>query len=125
VSRAFKTRSFNRWLRKSGLSDEALRRAMEEMERGLVDADRGGHVVKKRVALRGRGKRGSTRTLIGTNFKGRWFFLFEKNEHDNIDDKELSALQATAKNLLALKDVQIKTAIADGALLEIRHGKQT
>jgi hypothetical protein len=125
VSRAFKTRSFNRWLRKSSLSDEALRRAMEEMERGLVDADRGGHVVKKRVALRGRGKRGSTRTLIGTNFKGRWFFLFEKNEHDNIDDKELSALQATAKNLLALKDVQIKTAIADGALLEIRHGKQT
>jgi hypothetical protein len=84
-------------------------------------------VVKKRVALRGRGKRGSTRTLVGTNFKDRWFFPygFEKNERDNIEDKELSALQATAKNLLALKDVQIKTAIADGALLEIRHGKQT
>lgn len=97
------------------------------MERGLVDADRGGHVVKKRVALRGRGKRGSTRTLVGTNFKDRWFFPygFEKNERDNIEDKELSALQAIAKNLLALKDVQIKAAIADGALLEIRHGKQT
>jgi len=127
MSRAFKTRSFNRWLRKSGLSDEALRQATQEMGRGLIDADLGGHVVKKRVALPGRGKRGSTRTLVGTNFKDRWFFLygFEKNERDNIDDKELSALQDIAKNLLALKDVQIKAAIADGVLLEIRHGNET
>lgn len=84
-------------------------------------------MVKKRVALPGRGKRGSTRTLVGTNFKDRWFFLygFEKNERDNIDDKELSALQDIAKNLLALKDVQIKAAIADGVLPETRHGNET
>jgi hypothetical protein len=98
-----------------------------EMERGLIDADLGGHVVKKRVALPGRGKRGSTRTLVGTNFKDRWFFLygFEKNERDNIDDSELSALQGVAKGLLALKDAQIKAAIEDGALLEINHGNET
>lgn len=127
MSRAFKTRSFNRWLRKSGLSDGALRDAVEEMERGLIDADLGGHVIKKRIAVPGRGKRGSTRTLIGTNFKDRWFFLygFEKNERDNIDDREVSALQGIAKNLLALKDAQIKAAIEDGALLEISHGTQT
>lgn len=76
MSRIFKTRSFNRWLRKSGLSDEVLHQAVEEMERGLIDADLGGHVIKKRIALPGRGKRGSTRTLIGTNFKDRWFFLY-------------------------------------------------
>ena len=28
------------------------------MERGLIDADLGGHVVKKRVAIGGRGKSG-------------------------------------------------------------------
>jgi len=127
MSRAFKTRSFDRWLRKSGLSDEALRKAVQEMERGLINADLGGHVIKKRIALPGRGKRSSTRTLIGTNFKDRWFFLygFEKNERDNIDERELSALQGIAKNLLALKDAQITSAIEDGALSEISHGNQT
>lgn len=127
MHQVFKTRSFDRWPRKSGLSDATLLEAVGEMERGLIDADLGGHVIKKRVALPGRGKRGSVRTLVGTNFKGRWFFLygFEKNDRDNINDKELAALQSTARDLLALKDTQIKTAIRDGALLEIKHDDQT
>lgn len=50
------------------------------MERGLIDADLGGGVYKKRIALPGRGKRGITRTLIATNRANRWIFLtgFEK-----------------------------------------------
>jgi hypothetical protein len=36
----------------------------------------------------------------------------------------LSALQGIAKNLLALKETQIKAAIVDGALLEISNGNQ-
>lgn len=97
------------------------------MERGLIDADLGGHVVKKRVALPGRGKRGSTRTLVGTNFRDRWFFLygFEKKERGNIDDRELGALQGIARVLLALDNRQIHVAIDDGTLLEISHGNET
>lgn len=74
-------------MRKTELSDEALCKAVSEMEQGLIDADLGGHVVKKRVAVPGRGKSGGARTLVGTNFGNRWFFLFgfEKNERDNID----------------------------------------
>ncbi len=56
-------------------------KAVSEMERGLVDADLGGGVVKKRVALPGRGKRGGARTLVATNRGDRWFFVygFEKS----------------------------------------------
>lgn len=127
MGRIFKTRTFQRWFRKSGLSDAALAEAVAEMERGLVDADLGGCVVKKRVALPGRGKRGSTRTLVGTKFKDRWFFLygFEKNERSNVDGRELAALQAIARDLLALADSQIEAAIRDGALLETGHGNET
>lgn len=127
MSRAFKTRTFRRWLRKSGLSDADLAVAVAEMERGLIDADLGGHVVKKRVALPGRGKRGSTRTIVGTNFRDRWFFLygFEKNERSTIDERELGSLQGVASGLLALDDKQIEVAIRDGTLLEISHGNQT
>lgn len=67
-------------MQKIGLSDELLLNAVDEMERGLIDADLGGGVVKKRVALPNRGKSGSTRTLIATNKNDRWFFMlgFEK-----------------------------------------------
>jgi hypothetical protein len=92
VRRVFETRTFARWSRKAGLSDSALRTAVEEMAAGLVDADLGGRVYKKRVPLPGKGKSGGTRTLIGTDLGDRWFFLFgfEKSERDNIDARELA-----------------------------------
>ena len=85
--RIFKTRYFERWMQKSGLSDDALLNAVAEMERGLIDADLGGGIFKKRIALPNRGKSGSVRTLIATNKNDRWFFVlgFEKNQRDNIN----------------------------------------
>ena len=67
-----KTRYFAKWMSKTELNDSALCKAVSEMERGLIDADLGGGVVKKRVALPGRGKSGSTRTLLATNKADRW-----------------------------------------------------
>jgi hypothetical protein len=117
------TRYFSRWLRKTDLSIEALCDAVEEMARGLIDAKLGGGIMKKRVALPGRGKRGGTRTLVATNNIDRWFFVFgfEKNDRDNISAKELSALKALALDLLRLSDRQIEAAIAAKTLEEICH----
>ena len=58
MRRVFKTRQFAKWMRKTDLTDDALCLAVSEMVSGLVDADLGGDVLKKRVALPGRGKRG-------------------------------------------------------------------
>ena len=82
MRRVFRTRTFTRWMRKAGLTDDALCDAVSEMAQGLVDADLGGHVVKKRVALPGQGKRGGARTIVATKMADRWFFLygFGKNE---------------------------------------------
>ena len=83
--------------------DSALCSAVEEMRQGLIDADLGGSVVKKRVGLAGRGKRGGARTLVATNQGNRWFFVygFEKNDRANISDDELEGLQEIAEQLLA------------------------
>lgn len=126
MRRVFKTKAFARWSRKAGLEDEVLCRAVEEMEQGLIDADLGGNVVKKRVPLPGRGKSGSTRTLIGTNKGSRWFFLhgFEKNERDNIDDAELKALREYAKDLLALTAKRMRAMIDAKDILEICHDQK-
>jgi hypothetical protein len=116
-----KTRHFQRWTKKAGLSDAALCSAVSEMIRGLIDADLGGGVFKKRIALPGQGKSGSTRTLLATNRNDRWIFVFgfEKNERANISAKELEALKMLAGDLLALSSVQIQAAIDSGDLLEV------
>ena len=93
------------------------------MEQGLIDANLGGGIMKKRVALPGRGKRGSARTLVATNHANRWFFVFgfEKNDRDNISAKELSALKALAADLLQLDLTQLAAAVAAKTLQEICH----
>ena len=127
MTRIFKTRYFQRWMRKTELTDAALRQAVQEMAGGLIDADLGGGVVKKRVGLAGRGKRGGARTLVATNRGDRWFFLFgfEKNERDNISDDELQALQDLAADWLKRTAAQLDEAAADGALLEINDDRKS
>jgi hypothetical protein len=126
MRRVFKTRHFTRWMRKTELADAALCAAVDEMVRGLIDADLGGGVLKKRVPLPGRGKSGSTRTLVATNKGSRWFFLFgfEKNERGNVSDKELEALQALADDLLKLSSRDLDAQVESGTLQEICHDNQ-
>lgn len=127
MRRVFKTRHFSRWMRKSQLSDQLLCQAVEEMARGLIDADLRGGIIKKRIGLGGRGKRGGARTLIATNKDDRWFFVFgfEKNERANISDEELEALQDIAADLLARTTRQLNEAIEDDSLQEICHDDKT
>lgn len=123
MKRILKTRTFNRWLRKTLLSDAALLKAIAEMERGLVDADLGGNVYKKRVALPGRGKSGSARTLIATNREDRWIFMFgfEKNDKENITQAELAYLQGVAQIILNYSCDEIQLGIVKGEFLEVYH----
>ncbi len=125
MKRVMKTRHFCRWMRKTELSDAVLCQAVAEMEAGLVDADLGGGVVKKRVALPGRGKSGSVRTLLATNKADRWFFVFgfEKNERENITGHELEGLQKLASSLLHLTREALESRLADGSLTEICHAQ--
>jgi hypothetical protein len=59
-----KTRAFAKDAKAEGLTDEALIRAIQEVRRGLVDADLGGSLVKKRIATGNRGKSGELRTIL-------------------------------------------------------------
>lgn len=113
-------------MRKTELTDEALCDAVTEIKSGLIDADLGGGVIKKRVAVPGRGKRGSTRTLLATNKNNRWFFMFgfEKSERGNISYKELEALQKNAADYLALGDAELAVLIENHSLEEICHEQE-
>jgi hypothetical protein len=121
VREIFKTLTFARWSRKAQVSDKALVKAISEMEAGLIDADLGGSVYKKRVPLPGRGKSGGARILVATRHVNCWFLLygFGKNEQANIDDRELAVLQKLARALLSMTSAQLEHAVAEKEVMEI------
>jgi hypothetical protein len=63
-------------MRKTDLTAVALCEAVREMTQGLIDADLGGGLVKKRVGMAGRGKRSGARTLGSPQTKTTDGFLF-------------------------------------------------
>src|SRR5690554_2184211 len=110
-------------MRKTQLTDHVLSLAVSEMSNGLIDAELGGGVIKKRIAVRGRGKSGGVRTLVVTNKGECWFFVFgfAKHVRTNITDIELKALQQLATDLLQLDESQVAEAVEDGSLQEVCH----
>jgi hypothetical protein len=119
----FQTKWFARWAANEGLLEQALRDAVSEMEQGLIDANLGGHVVKKRIGTGGRGKSGGVRTILAFQVKDKAFFLygFAKNQRDNIDDKELRALKKMAAHLLAYDRKALDKAIKTQELIEVTY----
>lgn len=117
------TRWFARWARRERLTDAALGSAVAEMSRGLVDADLGGGLVKKRIARAGGGKSGGFRTLLATNLRDRWVFLygFAKSERENIDDKQLHDLQRLARTYLSISEADVRRLVEAGVLQEVSN----
>lgn len=119
--RVLKTKHFARWMKKTELTDESLCSAVDEMQQGLIDADLGGNLYKKRVGLANRGKRGGARTLLATNLDNRWFFVhgFEKNDKSNITNSERDALHQMASHLLTLTEELLAVQLTISELMEI------
>jgi hypothetical protein len=73
--RIFKNKWFARFARKERIGDELLCQAIERAEKGLIDAELGGGVIKQRIARPGGGRSGGYRTIIAFK-QGRMLSLF-------------------------------------------------
>ena len=119
--RVFTTKVFARFARRERLDDRRLCEAITRAERGLVDADLGGNLIKQRVARSGGGRSGGYRTVIAYRTSQRSVFLygFAKSERNNIDDRELRDLRTLARLYLGYSDAQIATALEEAELNEV------
>lgn len=114
----YKTRVF---ARKERIADRVLCEAVARAERGFIDADLGGWVIKQRVAREGQDRSGGFRTIIAFKAAERCVFLlgFAKNEMDNVSDRELVDLKRAAKIYMALSATDLRLAVAEQKLLEM------
>lgn len=122
----YKSKWFSKWASKQGLSDESLRSAITELKKGLIDADLGGNLFKKRVAIQGLGKRSSLRTLVAVDLGEKAFFIygFTKSSRANITDKELHAFRRLSTELLSYNCNEIETAVQAGSLVEVKQNER-
>ena len=120
--RIFKSRWFLRFARKEGIADAALREAVARAERGLIDAELGGEVIKQRIARAGQGRSKGYRTIIFFRRGVRAFFMygFAKSQRANITDEEKEQFKVAAKHVLALTEKQLAELLRRGDFAEIK-----
>jgi len=120
-TRIYKTKNFDKWSRKERINDGELRNAVDEINRGLIDANLGGNIFKKRIAASGRGKRGGARTILAYKLSDKAFFIFgfTKSEKGNVSSEEMKPLKDLGKRLLDYNDREIKDAVRAGDILEV------
>jgi hypothetical protein len=124
--RVFKTSVFSRFERGERITDKSLSESIERAERGLVDADLGGGVIKQRVARPGQERSGGYRVLIAYRAGHRAIFLygFAKRERENIKPDELQTLREIAAAWLAADARKIAEALNQGALKEVAYDEK-
>lgn len=121
--RIFANRWFARFADKQNIGDDDLREAVSRAERGLIDADLGGGVIKQRIARKGQGKSGGFRSVVLFRQGERAFFVyaFAKSDRDNIDQSELSTYKTAAAVYLNYTDDELTLFLKQGTLMEISH----
>lgn len=119
--RVFKNAWFERFARKEKISAESLLDAVERAEKGLIDADLGGGVIKQRIPRPGAGKSGDYRSIVIYRHGKKAFFVFgfPKSNLGNIRDDEVEQFKKAAKSILALSDNQIRKLIESGQFEEV------
>lgn len=100
-----------------------LAKAIHDAEKGLIDADLGGGLIKLRVARPGGGKRGGYRTLIAyrTGVCAVFLFGFAKSERANVSTDQLADLKDVASEILSRGEDLISEEVAERRLLEVLY----
>jgi hypothetical protein len=118
--RVFKSRWFQRFARKEGITDAVLRDAVIRAERGQIDADLGGGVIKQRIARPGQGRSKGYRSIILYRRGGKAFFVygFSKSQRANINDYEEQEFKEAAKIVLSLTEDELAVRLKRGDFVE-------
>ena len=124
--RVFKTRWLARFARHERITDASLIEAIARAERGLIDADLGGGLIKQRVARQGQGRSGGYRMMIAYREKDRalFFYGFAKSDRENVDPDELLTMREIATEFLARDAGQVEEAMRNNKIEEVLNAQK-
>jgi len=123
----FKTKAFARFANRESVNDASLCEAVGRAQKGLIDADLGGGVIKQRIARKGEGRSRGFRTIVLFRRGALAFFVygFAKSGRANLRRDELEAFRLLADEYLALDEAGLAAAQAVGAIIEVKCDDET
>lgn len=102
-----------------------LKAAIDNAQKGLIDADLGNGVIMQRIPRPNQGKSGGYRSIILYLKDDKAFFVygFAKSQKDNIKADEKQAFKDMADYVLALSEDQISQLIANKQFFEVTNNE--
>lgn len=96
---------------------------VREIEKGLIDADYGGGLIKKRVARDGGGKSGGYRSIIAYRSEGKCIFMFcfAKSDRGNLNINEVAQYKNATGIYLGFSEIEIAAALKKRELVEVTY----
>ena len=100
-----------------------MREAVARAEKGQIDANLGGEVIKQPIARPGQGRAKGYRTIIFFRRGAKAFLVygFAKSQRANIDHDEEEQFKEGAKYVLALTEKQLAELLKRGDFLEVKN----
>jgi hypothetical protein len=116
-----KTKWFNKWAKKQKLSNEKLLLAIADMQNNLSSVHLGGGLYKVRVSSESSGKSAAFRTIVVYKKGDRAVMVygFMKKEQENLSASELKNFKTLSKDILALSNEALESAIKKEIFIEI------
>jgi hypothetical protein len=107
-------KSFRRDAESKGVTDEDCREAIRKAERGLIDADLGGGLIKQRIATGNRGASKGSRAVVFYKRGELAVFLhiFAKSRKSNLTKSESAEYLKFARSLEGLTNVNLVELVA-------------
>ena len=100
--------------------------AVARAEKGQIDADLGGEVIKQRIARPGQGRSKGYRVIIFFRRGAQAFFVygFSKSQRANVSDQEERQFKEAAKIVLSLTDNELAVRLKRGDFVEAEADEQ-
>jgi len=111
---SFLTKSFLREAEKIGISDGDCKEAIAKAERGLIDANLGGGLIKQRIPVGNRGASKGARAIIFYRRGDLSVFLhaFGKGDKANLSMSELEIYLEAARALATISEKELQAAVS-------------
>ena len=119
--RIFKSKWFQRFSRREGIEDRALRPAVERAAEGGIDANLGGGVIRQEIAWAGEGRSAGCGAIILFQRAERavLVFGFAKDDRAGIKAAELEQFRQAARHVLELSNRQLSDLVTAGDFREL------
>src|SRR5271165_1393677 len=120
--RVLLSREFQRDAKRDGVTDEDCQEAIRKAEKGLVDANLGGGLIKQRIAIGNRGAAKGSRAVVFYR-RGEvavFLHIFAKSRKANLTKSDLTEYLKLAHFLEGLTEAKLNELVASEGWRELK-----